>query len=81
MAIWHDEGSTGGTAMALGGHDGPALLGGDKCKRLPLLLRTVPTRACLAPRLSRPNLQKLTMPQGSRSGPTVASSTYTTDMP
>lgn len=49
MAIWHDEGSTGGTAMALGGHDGPVLLGGDKCKRLPLLLQTVSAPACPAP--------------------------------
>lgn len=58
MAIWHDEGSTGGTAMALGGHDGPALLGGDKCKRPHLLIASVilPTPACPAPLLSQPNL-------------------------
>ncbi|KAI0383896.1 WD40 repeat-like protein [Hypomontagnella monticulosa] len=30
LAIWNDEGSNGGTVMALGGHNGPVLLGGDK---------------------------------------------------
>ncbi|KAI2629809.1 Indigoidine synthase A like protein-domain-containing protein [Hypoxylon sp. NC1633] len=30
LAIWNDEGSNGGTVMALGGHNGSVLLGGDR---------------------------------------------------
>ncbi|KAK6865978.1 U3 small nucleolar RNA-associated protein [Apiospora arundinis] len=30
VGIWNDEGSVGGTAIALGGHKGPELLGGDR---------------------------------------------------
>lgn len=30
LAIWNDEGSNGGTAMALGGRNGPVVLGGDR---------------------------------------------------
>ncbi|KAI1779920.1 WD40 repeat-like protein [Hypoxylon cercidicola] len=30
LAIWNDEGSNGGTAMALGGPNGPVVLGGDR---------------------------------------------------
>ncbi|KAI1082790.1 WD40 repeat-like protein [Whalleya microplaca] len=30
LAIWNDEGSNGGTVMALGGRNGPVLLGGDR---------------------------------------------------
>ncbi|KAI0176219.1 Indigoidine synthase A like protein-domain-containing protein [Hypoxylon sp. FL1284] len=30
LAIWNDEGSNGATAMALGGRNGPVVLGGDR---------------------------------------------------
>ncbi|CAJ2501750.1 Uu.00g046030.m01.CDS01 [Anthostomella pinea] len=30
LAIWNDEGSNGGTVLALGGRGGPVLLGGDR---------------------------------------------------
>ncbi|KAI0022236.1 Indigoidine synthase A like protein-domain-containing protein [Xylariomycetidae sp. FL0641] len=30
LAIWDDEGSNGGTVMALGGRNGPSMLGGDR---------------------------------------------------
>ncbi|KAL7629407.1 U3 snoRNP protein [Parahypoxylon ruwenzoriense] len=30
LAIWNDEGSNGGTVMAMGGRNGPTLLGGDR---------------------------------------------------
>ncbi|KAI0842014.1 Indigoidine synthase A like protein-domain-containing protein [Hypoxylon sp. FL0890] len=30
LAIWNDEGSNGGTVMALGGRNGPVVLGGDR---------------------------------------------------
>lgn len=30
VGIWNDEGSVGGTAIALGGHKGPELIGGDR---------------------------------------------------
>ncbi|TPX14206.1 uncharacterized protein E0L32_000600 [Thyridium curvatum] len=30
LGVWRDEGSVGGTVIALGGHYGPAALGGDK---------------------------------------------------
>ncbi|KAI1208879.1 WD40 repeat-like protein [Annulohypoxylon truncatum] len=30
LAIWHDEGSNGGTVMALGGRNGPVVLGEDR---------------------------------------------------
>ncbi|KAI8966042.1 Indigoidine synthase A like protein-domain-containing protein [Daldinia sp. FL1419] len=30
LAIWNDEGSIGGTVMAMGGRDGPITLGGDR---------------------------------------------------
>ncbi|KAI1804071.1 Indigoidine synthase A like protein-domain-containing protein [Daldinia bambusicola] len=30
LAIWNDEGSNGGTVMAMGGRDGPITLGGDR---------------------------------------------------
>ncbi|KAI1872843.1 uncharacterized protein JN550_003717 [Neoarthrinium moseri] len=30
LAIWNDEGSVGGTVIALGGRNGPKLLGGDR---------------------------------------------------
>ncbi|KAH9902216.1 Indigoidine synthase A like protein-domain-containing protein [Xylariomycetidae sp. FL2044] len=30
LGIWNDEGSNGSTVMALGGHNGPGVLGGDR---------------------------------------------------
>ncbi|KAI0135453.1 Indigoidine synthase A like protein-domain-containing protein [Daldinia grandis] len=30
LAVWNDEGSNGGTVMAMGGRDGPITLGGDR---------------------------------------------------